>query len=54
MEQTRCTWCEDESLDEWIEPMCVWHMAEYEGETVAGAERRDATQYAEWADAYLA
>ncbi|MGW4241844.1 hypothetical protein [Nocardia sp. NPDC004722] len=47
-----CPWCTDNGPED-PDPdlLCASHYAEFEGSSVAGIERRDREQYAEWFDA---
>ena len=48
--KNRCTWCADPRAEEDDGTLCLGHLAEYEGLSVAEYERRDGEQYAEYLD----
>lgn len=49
-----CPWCKNYAAstgDEDPNTLCRWHLAEYEGLSVAELDRMESEQYAEYADA---
>ena len=40
----RCAWCANRDEEEVVVGLCRWHLAEYEGVTVAELDRQDAEE----------